>query len=209
MNAVTRRRVGQAVLQRSKSANVIGPVLAGSQRRWVQHCGKLSVLICAMLAAGCTEIGPTVQVLPGAKKTFDEFASDQKACMAYTDAQVQPIANRSSEAQLGTLAIGTVLGAGLGAAVGGGRGAGIGAATGAIGGTAIGAGQASGSLDRIQILYDNDFAACMVANGNLLPAPVMPQTIVMAPPAVVMQPAPYYVQPAPYVMQPAPYTAQP
>lgn len=171
--------------------------------------GYLALACLSLALTSCTEIGPTVQVLPGLNKPFEVFQADQKTCMAYTDAQVQPYANRASEAQLGTLAVGTVLGAGLGAAIGGGRGAGIGAAAGAIGGTAVGAGQASNSVERIQIMYNNAYAACMVAHGNALPAPVVPQTVIVSPPAVLIQPAPYYVQPAPYMVQPAPYEARP
>lgn len=171
--------------------------------------GYMALAYVSLALASCTEIGPTVQILPGPNKPFETFQADQKTCMAYTDAQGQPYANRSSEAQLGTLAIGTALGAGLGAAIGGGRGAGIGAAVGAIGGTAVGTGQASNSVERIQIMYNNDYASCMVAHGNALPAPVVPQTVIVTPPAVLIQPAPYYVQPAPYMVQPAPSEGRP
>ncbi|MBB3174019.1 outer membrane lipoprotein SlyB [Endobacter medicaginis] len=171
--------------------------------------------MCLLLLCGCTTIGPTAQILPGPGKTFEQFTADQTACTTYTDAQIKPLADQNSRQQLGALALGTVLGAGLGAglggAIGGGHGAGIGAAAGALGGTAIGA-DATGSSDpvqRLQVMYDNDYTACMVARGNRLPAPVVQQTVVVAPPAVMVQPAPYVVQPAPYVVQPSPVVTAP
>lgn len=166
-------------------------------------------LLASALLAGCTTIGPTAQVLPGPGKTFDQFTADQQVCTTYTDAQIKPLADENSRQQLGALAIGTLLGAGLGAglggAIGGGQGAGIGAAAGAISGTALGAGAASSDdpVQRLQVIYNNDYVACMITRGNRLPAPVVPATIVVAaPPAVVVQPAPYVVQPAPYAVQP-------
>lgn len=198
-----------------------GSVPAGTDRPGNRRIRALrltaaSPTLCLLLLSACTTIGPTAQVLPGPGKTFEQFTADQTACTAYTDAQIKPLADQNSEQQIGALALGTVLGAGLGAdlggAIGGGHGAGIGAAAGAIGGTAIGAGAAGASdpVQRLQIMYDNDYTACMVAHGNRLPAPVVPQTVVVAPPTVVVQPAPYYVQPAPYVVQPvAPVGAAP
>ena len=66
-------------------------------------------------------------------------------------------------------ALTTVLGAGLGAAIGGGHGAGIGAASGALGGTGIGAWQSSGSSSASRQQYNNAFAQCMYAKGEMVP----------------------------------------
>ncbi len=104
--------------------------------------------------------------------------------------------DRAATAELGTAMIGTALGAGLGAAIGGGRGAGIGAASGAIVGTATGGDQNTQAQSRIQVFYDNTFAACMVSRGDVLPAAPQPaQIVIMPPPAVVVQQAPYVIQP--------------
>ena len=92
--------------------------------------------------------------------------------------------------------IGTALDAGLGAAIGGGRGAGIGAASDAIVGTATGDDQNAQAQSRTQTFYDNTFAACMVARGDVLPAAPQPtQVVIVPPPAVVVQQAPYVIQP--------------
>ena len=184
--------------------NVPGPSPAGVTRLPIALAGSL-----ALSLSGCTEIAPTAQILPGPGKTFEQFTADQQACESSTDVQMKPYADRSTERQLGALALGTVLGAGLGAAIGGGNGAGIGAAAGAIGGTAVGADQGSSDIQRLQLMYDNYYTACMVTRGNRPPAPVVSQTVVVAPPAVVVQPAPYVVQPVPVVTQPQPYAVQP
>jgi uncharacterized protein YcfJ len=79
--------------------------------------------------------------------------------------QAQSANNRA----VGTAAITTVLGAGLGAAIGGGRGAAIGAGSGALGGAAIGAGGSSNQQLSIQQQYDNAYAQCMFTRGNMVP----------------------------------------
>ena len=161
----------------------------------------LAVLALCTLSSCAQPIGPTVQVLPPAGKSFAAFEADERECSLHVDAQVKPMVDRSATAQLGTAAIGTILGAGLGAALGGGNGAAVGAAAGALGGTGVGADQADAGQARIQNYYDNSYAACMTARGDVVTAPPAPQTVVVAAsPTVIVQPVPYYVQPAPYVV---------
>ena len=158
------------------------------------------VLAGAMLLEGCaiTPAGPTVQVIPGQGKPFEQFAQDQAICRQYATDQVQGQADSANQRAVGGAVLGTVLGAGLGAAVGGGRGAGIGAASGAVLGTGIGASGSASAAGGIQGQYDNAYVACMVSKGNRVPAP----------PPIYVQPAPYLVQPAPYLVQPG-YPAPP
>jgi outer membrane lipoprotein SlyB len=161
-----------------------------------------TTLCCALFAlASCAQgIVPTVQVLPPTGKPFAAFQADQHDCSILAGNQVRPMMDRAAYAGLGTAVIGTALGAGLGAAIGGGRGAGIGAAAGAIGGTGVAADQGESSDARIQNFYDNTYASCMSAHGNVVQ---LPQTVVVAAPPIVIQPAPYVVQPAPYGVTPA------
>ena len=157
----------------------------------------IAIAASSMLADCAQPIGPTVQVLPPPGKTFEAFQADQRECSLYTNAQIRPMVDQAATAQLGTAVIGTALGAGLGAAIGGGRGAGIGAASGAIVGAATGTDQNAQAQSRIQVFYDNTFAACMVARGDVLPAAPQPtQVVIVPPPAVVVQQAPYVVQTA-------------
>ncbi|MGI4794340.1 MAG: glycine zipper family protein [Janthinobacterium lividum] len=153
------------------------------------------------LLEGCamTPSGPSVQVLPGPNKPFDQFAQDQGFCRQYATDQTAGQAEHANTVAVGGAVLGTVLGAGLGAAIGGGRGAGIGAAGGALLGTGVGASGSADVAGGIQVQYDNAYVACMLSHGNRLPAPR----------PVYVQPAPVYVQPAPYLVQPAPYVVEP
>ena len=78
-------------------------------------------------------------------------------------------AQNANNRAVGAAAIGTILGAGLGAAIGGGRGAAIGAGSGALAGTGVGMGGSSNEQYGIQQQYDNAFAQCMYAKGNMVP----------------------------------------
>ena len=61
---------------------------------------RTALLLTLALLAGCVAIGPTVPVTPGVGRSQAAFADDRRACMALTDQQVQPVANRSSTAAL-------------------------------------------------------------------------------------------------------------
>jgi hypothetical protein len=139
----------------------------------------IGIVTPVLLLAACaqTPMGPTVQTLPGPGKSFDAFQVDQAGCRQFAEQSVAGQAQNANTRAIGTAAIGTVLGAGLGAAIGGGRGAGIGAASGALGGTAIGASGSANAQLSIQQQYDNAFAQCMFARGNMVPGfgPMMVQ----------------------------------
>lgn len=149
-----------------------------------------ALLAVAFLVEGCatTPQGPTVQVLPGRGKPFEVFAQEQQMCTQYASQMVAGQAQQANTMGAGAAVLGTVLGAGLGAAVGGGRGAAIGAASGATVGTGFGASGSANAQQGIQAQYDNAYVQCMVAKGNILPAP----------PPVLVEPAPYLVVPPPY-----------
>jgi hypothetical protein len=129
----------------------------------------------AMLTAcAATPMGPMVQVMPGRGKSFDAFQVDQANCKYYAQGQVQGQAEAANNRAVGGAVLTTALGAGLGAAIGGaagnvGAGAAIGAASGAAGGAAYGADASSQAQYSIQQQYDNAYAQCMHAKGNLVP----------------------------------------
>jgi hypothetical protein len=140
----------------------------------------------SLLLAGCaqTPLGPTVQVMPGPGKSFDAFQYDQASCKQFAQQAVAGQAENANMRGVGGAALTTVLGAGLGAAIGGGRGAGIGAASGALGGAGIGAMSSSGQQGGIQEQYNNAFAQCMYAKGEMVPG--------YGPMMVQPSPPPYY-----------------
>jgi hypothetical protein len=134
--------------------------------------------------AGCVpaNMGPTVQVMPGPGKSFEQFQADQTACRAYADDQVGGARKQANQQAVGTALIGSALGAGLGAAAGN---AGVGAAAGATVGTAVAAGNAQNATLTIQQQYDNAYSECMYAKGEQVPgfAPPAPPPPPPEPPA--------------------------
>jgi hypothetical protein len=137
-------------------------------------------IVLGLLLAGCaqTPMGPTVQVMPGPGKSFDAFQYDQASCKQFAEQSVAGQAQNANVRGVGGAALTTALGAGLCAAIGGGRGAGIGAAGGALGGAGVGAMSSSGAQVGIQEQYNNAFAQCMYAKGEMVPGygPMMVQS---------------------------------
>lgn len=138
---------------------------------------RISALTLALgTIAGCAAppMGPMVRVLPGPGKSFDAFQYDQATCKNYASDEVRGQAKNANQRAVGTAALGTVLGAGVGALLGSvsghaGAGAVIGAGAGLGSGTIIGAGHSGNEQYRIQRQYDNAYAACMDDKGNDVP----------------------------------------
>jgi hypothetical protein len=187
----------------------------------------LLILLPFMTFVGCATMpaGPSVQVMPGPGKTFDQFQADDAVCRQWAGQQIgqspQETANQNTVAGA---AVGTAAGALLGAAIGSasghaGTGAAIGAGSGLLVGTAAGAsaGQAYG-MDA-QHRYDIAYEQCMSAKGDLIPgmapAPAAPGAEVAPPPPPppVAEAAPPPPPPPPVVVSPAPpqvvFTAPP
>jgi hypothetical protein len=138
---------------------------------------KILSFMVLLALAGCATLptGPSVTVLPGSGKSFEEFQSDDAICRQWAGQQTgmspQDTANQSTAT--GAVA-GTLIGAGLGAAIGAatgnpGAGAAIGAGSGLLVGTASGAqaGQVYGM--EAQRRYDIAYTQCMYAKGNQVP----------------------------------------
>jgi hypothetical protein len=167
------------------------------------------VLVLFISVVGCATAprGPSITVLPGSGKTFEQFQADDAACRQWADQHMgespQETMNQNTVtgAAVGTAA-GAVLGAVIGSASGhAGTGAAIGAGSGLLVGTAAGAnaGQAYGM--EAQRRYDIAYQQCMYAKGNQVqgtqqgpPAPVAEAT---PPPPPPPPPAPVVVSPAP------------
>lgn len=137
----------------------------------------MPLLASALLLAGCSTpmpSGPSVMVLPGAGKNFDQFRVDDMDCRGFAQANLggTTTASVSDESGVRSAALGTVLGAVAGAAANGGRGAAVGAGAGmAMGGLAgVGAGQ--GSARGVQHRYDISYQQCMYAKGHKIPGSV-------------------------------------
>ncbi len=146
----------------------------------VPFLAAVGLSACATIATG-----PSVMVLPGQGKTFEQFQADDAVCRQWASVQAGTTPGQAStEAALSSAAIGTALGAGLGAAVG--------AGSGALGGTAVGVGASQAAAGTVQWRYDIAYEQCMYAKGHQIP--------------VIMQPPPwgYPVPPPPPPPSPPP-----
>jgi len=158
---------------------------------------KIAVPGFLVLLSGCATMptGPSVLVLPGTGKSFEQFQEDNAECQYWaaqqTGADPQPAAQRQAAADA---AIGTLVGAGAGAAIGAatgnaGAGAAIGAGSGLILGTAYGADAGHGWYYELQRRYDNAFLQCMYAKGNQIPMNAPPSgSSFGAPPSSYVEP---------------------
>jgi hypothetical protein len=134
---------------------------------------KTAVAAAAALLAGCVSMptGPSMMVLPGSTRSFDEFRVDDYACRQYALDQVGgTTAQRAAEdAGVRSAALGALLGAAVGAAADGGSGAAVGAGAGLAMGGLIGTSAAESSGYGAQRRYDNAYIQCMYAKGHRVP----------------------------------------
>ncbi|WP_420997737.1 hypothetical protein ACKI2N_004510 [Cupriavidus sp. 30B13] len=155
----------------------------------------LALPLAALALAGCAVMpsGPSVMVLPGTGKNFDQFRADDYSCRQFAFGQVGGVtANQAATGSaLGSAAIGTALGAAAGAAFNGGSGAAVGAGVGLLTGAAVGAGNAQASGYGSQRRYDAAYVQCMYASGHRVP--VYGQMVSSSP----RPPAPTYYYPPP------------
>jgi len=136
----------------------------------VLHLAPIAALL---LVGACTTIptGPTVSVMPGTGKTFEQFRADDAECRQFAQFQSGgATANRKAvDSGVASAAVGTAIGALAGAALGGHNGAGVGAGVGLLAGSAAGVGAGQGSGYAVQRQYDNAYMQCMYAKGQRVP----------------------------------------
>lgn len=133
---------------------------------------RVSVCMGLLLLTACTTMptGPSVLVLPGSSKSFEQFRSDDAVCRQFAREQIGSVPGESAADSMTRSAVaGTAIGALAGAAIGGNNGAGVGAGTGLLFGSMAGAsaGEHSGYIS--QQRYDHAFIQCMYAKGNRVP----------------------------------------
>jgi len=139
-----------------------------------------AAVVVAALAAGCATApaGPSVVVMPGPSKSFEEFQVDDTTCRQWALTQSgDPSATFNHNTAAGSV-WGTLIGAGLGAAIGAAvgnpaAGAAIGAGAGLLGGAASGANAGSFAGASVQQRYDIAYQQCMFAKGNQIPGVVL------------------------------------
>jgi outer membrane lipoprotein SlyB len=129
--------------------------------------------IAALLLGACTTMpsGPSMLVMPGSGKSFNEFRGDDAMCRQYASGQIGGTTPDQVAVDSGvrSAAVGTLLGAAAGAAIGGDRGAAAGAGTGLLFGGLAGTGAGEASAYGLQRRYDNAYVQCMYAQGHSVP----------------------------------------
>ena len=159
-----------------------------------------------LLLTGCSMLstGPSVMVLPGSGKDFEQFQIDDAVCRQWALHQIgKAPAQASTEAAVTGAAVGTVLGAATGAAVGAASGqpatgAAVGSGVGLLGGTAIGTDRGAYAEGVVQRRYDIAYMQCMYLKGNQIPVRAGAQIApVPSPPVDVPSPPPGSPQPPP------------
>ena len=128
----------------------------------------------AALIMGCATpppSGPSVMVLPGSGKSFDQFRFDDNECRQYSWQAIggTTAADTQSNSAVKSAAVGTAIGAAAGGLMGGRSGAGVGAGIGLAGGALAGSGESQASGYSLQQRYDHAYQQCMYAKGHQIP----------------------------------------
>ena len=141
---------------------------------------KKSMLLVAPLAlalGACATVptGPSVMVLPGTGKPFEQFQADDGACRQFALRSAGITTKKAAgDTMITGAAVGTAVGAAAGAALGAAAGnpaigAAAGAGVGLLGGTAVGGSYADANVYSVQRRYDVGYMQCMYAKGNQIP----------------------------------------
>lgn len=175
---------------------------------------KILLLTSPIILVACVNLptGPSVMVLPGSSKSFEQFRYDDYQCRHYAYEQVGGVTTKEASTTSGaeSAAVGTGIGAAAGAALGGGEGAAIGAGTGLLAGGLAGASASRSSAYASQYRYDIGYIQCMYAKGHRVPVSGKFTTDSSTPtntrskPAKVLSPPPGFTPPPPPPGNPPP-----
>ena len=139
----------------------------------MNHALRLLPLTTLILIGGCVTLpnGPSVMVLPGSGKSFDQFRADDLECRQFASSQVggTTATQAATSSAVTSAAVGTAIGAAAGAAIDGGRGAATGAGAGLLVGSLAGTGASETSSYGLQQRYDVGYVQCMYAKGHRVP----------------------------------------
>lgn len=137
---------------------------------------RVSLLACGMVLAGCVSppSAPSVMVLPGSNKSYEQFNRDDTICRSDAQNRVNGGTQAAANNAAGTAVAGTVIGAAAGALIGAasghaGEGAAIGAGSGLLVGSSMGSNAGQRSSGNLQQQYDTAYQECMYARGDKVP----------------------------------------
>jgi len=132
---------------------------------------KYSTLFAALALTACATAptGPSVAVMPGSGKTFEQFNADDAVCRQYAASRNDGTTQAANDKAVESGVVGTLIGAAAGAALDGHQGAAAGAGTGLVMGSAVGANASQYGTYSAQRRYDISYEQCMYAKGNNVP----------------------------------------
>ena len=156
----------------------------------LKKCVMLILVLGVVSACATVPTGPSVMVLPGAGKPFDQFQLEDLVCRQYAQQQIGVAPGQAAtQSAVNTAALGTAIGAAAGSAIGAatghpGVGAAVGAGGGLLTGTAAGAQAGAVSSGALQERYDISYVQCMYAKRDQVPgvAPAPSPSIPPPPP---------------------------
>jgi hypothetical protein len=137
-----------------------------ARSRWLLLPAVLGLAACATMPNG-----PSMLVLPGTGKSFEQFRFDDNDCRQFASAQIGGATPQQAADESGvrSAALGTAVGAVAGAAIGGQQGAAVGAGTGLLFGGLAGTSTSYSSAWTLQQRYDYGYEQCMYSKGHKVP----------------------------------------
>jgi hypothetical protein len=150
---------------------------------------RLAPIAALLVLGACTTLptGPSVLVLPGTGKTYDQFRLDDMDCRQFASDQAGDPNRAATSSGVRSAALGAGLGALAGAAIDGRSGAAVGLGTGAAIGGLAGTSTGTSSAYGVQRRYDFAYQQCMYAKGHRIP---VSGNFTSAPPANTPPPPP-------------------
>lgn len=151
------------------------------------------VLSTALVGCVSYPTGPSVMVLPGSQKSFDDFNNDYDICKKYAFNRIGP---RDDSKAVPSAIIGTAIGAVAGAAMGGNsESAGVGAGMGLIAGSMMGAEREYAQGGSSQRVFNQAYIQCMYSKGHRVPVsanmiPTDNTNVIQPPPGSAPPPPP-------------------
>ncbi len=133
---------------------------------------RIGILGAVAGLAACASVptGPSMLVLPGTGRSFEQFRVDDAMCRQYALQQSGVSPQQAADASgVRSAAVATAVGALAGAAIDGSRGAAVGAGGGLVLGSMSGAGASQSSAAQMQRRYDHAYVQCMYAQGHRVP----------------------------------------
>lgn len=178
---------------------------------WIHRRSWMALPLVVLTGCAVVPPGPSVAVMPGPGKSFEQFGVEEQVCRNYAEQSTgMAPAQASNNAVAGSAVVGGLLGAAAGAAMGGHHsGAAAGAGFGVLAGTSMGVAQGAQSAAGLQRRYDIAYEQCMYAKGNQLPqASYRQSSRAMSSQRYYAPPPPQYAPPPQYGQQPQ-YAPQP